>query len=126
MKTVVVIFLLILAGNVFAQKNSLPESLKEIPSIAPITLDHQPDTSMIRAFHADSLAEYSFLKSKKLATGFGNENSVLFSPLVEKQNGMPVVNPGSANGKWNMPVAVPDSGVDYYIKNLPLGGGKEK
>lgn len=124
MKTIALTFLLFFAFNVFAQKSSLPDSLKKIPSISHITLDDQISSAVVKPFHADSLSEYSFLKSKKLVTGFATENNMVLSPLVEKQNGMPVINPGS--GMWNMPVAVPDSSVDYYIKNLPLGSGEDE
>lgn len=126
MKTIALTFLLFLAANVFAQKNGLPESLKEIPSITHITFADSPGSTLINPFHADSLAEYSFLKPKKLVGGFANENSVTFSPLVKRQNGMPVLKPGSRGGKWNMPVAVPDSTVNYYIKNVPLGSGEDE
>ena len=126
MKTIALTFLLFFAFNVFAQKSSLPDSLKKIPSISHITLDDQISAAVVKPFHADSLSECSFLKSKKLVTGFATENNMVLSPLVEKQNGMPVINPGSASRMWNMPVAKPDSTVDYYIKNLPLGSGEDE
>jgi len=37
---------------------------------------------------------------------------------------MPVLSPGSMKSAWNMPIAVPDSTVEYYIKNPMLPSGR--
>ncbi len=48
------------------------------------------------------------------------------SKYLEKDplDNMPILNPGSLKSVWNMPVAVPDSTVVYYIQNPMLQSGR--
>lgn len=123
MKITGVILLIFLSYSVFGQKSVLPQSLKTLPSFKSLTLDEEFTSELIKPFHADSISEYSFLKPRKLPASGAAKNSFVVNPRVERKSGMPVVNPEPLVDLWNMPVAVPDSTVEYYIKTFPPQSG---
>jgi len=123
MKITGVILLIFISFSVFGQKSVLPQSLKTLPSIKPLILGEECNSALIKPFHADSISEYSFLKPNNLLASNAIKKSFVLNPLVERKGGMPVLNPEPLVDLWNMPVVVPDSTVEYYIKTFPPHSG---
>ncbi|WP_167617347.1 hypothetical protein [Maribellus sediminis] len=71
-------------------------------------LSFKPVTPQLRIFN----------QQKTMETVNNTSKSVSKSPL----DNMPILGFGASTPRWNMPVAVPDSTMDYYIKNPMLPG----
>ena len=71
-------------------------------------LSFKPATPQLRIFNQRKTMEPANNTSKPVSK----------SPL----DNMPILGFGASTSQWNMPVAVPDSTVDFYIKNPMLPG----
>ena len=117
MKTIIFTLLISLGLSAVGQINDLPRSLKEIPSLKHLSFPDTGDNQIFTPFHADSLSKYSFLIQKNLFAENRTKLEPVYKPYVEAQFNMPIVTLENNKDLGNMPVAVPDSTVDYYIKN---------
>lgn len=117
MKTSIVILMVFFGLNVLGQNNVLPQSLKKMPSLTLNDFSDFCGKNYFIPFHADSLSRYSFIKPESLLIKNKMKQKPALYSLAEPEYNMPVLNPKLMGDAWNMPVAVPDSTVEFYIKN---------
>lgn len=112
MKILATILFVFLAFAAKSQDRELIERLSMIKPPEHIQFSTKIDTSFVSPFQRESPEKY-FLGTKKNKSLNNLTIGIIKSPI----DNMSILNPGSAISKWNMPVVVPDSSVDYYIKN---------
>lgn len=112
MKILATILFVFLAFAVKSQNKDLLEQLSIIKPLEHIQFSTKIDTPKVFSFQSETPVKY-FLGANK-----NKSLNDLTARFIEMPiDNMPILNPGSAISKWNMAVAVPDSSVDYYIKN---------
>lgn len=120
MKTVVLLIMVILGaviitsaqeskkGNNFQQKKFNPEEITDIAEYFVISPKFKTDTLEIKILPFQKLPGDSFTPNNQ------NKND-FFANHQKPEFSMPVT--GGGPNYFNMPIAVPDSTVEYYIKN---------
>lgn len=96
-------------GNNFQQKKFKTEVITDSGEYFAISPKFKTDTSAVKILPFQKLPGDSFTQNNRGKNDF-------FANCQKPEFRMPVAG-GGVNNYFNMPVAVPDSTVQYYIKN---------
>ena len=114
------IFILALMIGVLSARSQQYTDVLRLQKIEPIQHIEfaQTNQNQYLSFSPSTPQLLVFSQSKIKETEVKVSNRVFQSP----PDNMPILGFGASTPKWNMPIAVPDSTVEYYIKNPLLSG----
>uniref|UniRef100_UPI003217FBB5 hypothetical protein n=1 Tax=uncultured Draconibacterium sp. TaxID=1573823 RepID=UPI003217FBB5 len=123
MRTLLIVVLLFSGVRVFAQQNPVLKSLPKI-EFDDFRFENKDIFDISPTFKIDTLFEKPLIfpeeNKRKSFEQYLNQGKPVF---ISSINRMPIAKP--FGNYWNMPVAVPDPSVRYYIKEKKIDGWGE-
>jgi hypothetical protein len=122
MKAIVLLFIGFLFSFSINAQNTF--NLKELPEIDFDTIWHADTSrllSLVPKFKLEPPQEYSFSSGapENLYGINSNKKNLAIKKYLSYTYKMPVIKPSGNN--WNMPIHIPDSTVNYFIRELRIG-----